>query len=134
MNPSAGIPLKKGVVMMKEQIVQKILEYLERTEDFLLEQAPEVILQALRYEQIVSVLGAVIFLLLVLGAVVVGYHFWKNPKIDQHGSKDIISSMGVMIPCIVSPLLVAQLCIYTDKLIKIYFAPKFFLLQLFLTM
>jgi len=119
---------------MQEQIVQKILEYLEQTEDFFLEQAPEVILQALRYEQIISILGAVIFLLLASGTVVVGYHFWVNPKIDQYGSRDFISSMGVMIPCIVSPLLVVQLCISIDKLIKVYFAPKFFLLQLFLTM
>ena len=133
-NHRAEIPLRKGAVKMKEQIVQTILEYLERTEDFLLEQAPEVILQALRYEQIVSVLGAVLFLLLVLGTVVVGYHFWANPKFDQHGSRDFISSIGVMVPCIVSPLLAVQLCVFGDKLIKIYFAPKFFLLQLFLTM
>lgn len=39
---------------MKEEVVEKILEYLNETQDFVLEQLPQVIQQALRYEKVAA--------------------------------------------------------------------------------
>jgi len=118
---------------MQDQIIQKILDYLEQTEDFVLEHLPDVIVQALRYERIISVLGVILLSFLFSCAVYVGYHCWTNPRLDKYGSWETISVLGVIIPCSFAPLLLVQLCFAVDKLIKIYVAPKYFLVQLFLS-
>jgi hypothetical protein len=123
-----------GCAEMKEQVVQKILEYMAQTEDFVLEQLPDVNLQALRYERITAALGSFLMAVLFFGAVFVAHYFWGNPRIDKNVSREIGSSFGVMIPCMISPVLLVQLCLFVDRLIKIYAAPKYFLVQLFLTM
>ncbi|MBX9744356.1 MAG: hypothetical protein K2X08_04000 [Chlamydiales bacterium] len=43
---------------MNDQILQKLLEYLQSTEDFIMEQIPDIVLQALKYEKISSYLSA----------------------------------------------------------------------------
>lgn len=119
---------------MQEQLIQKILDYLEQTEDFVLEQAPDVILQVLRYERITSILGAIFLCVLFFVALIAGYYFWKYPTVDKYGSRETSSVMGVMIPCVFLPFLLIQVCLTVDKLIKLYTAPKFFLIELFLSM
>ena len=119
---------------MKEQILQKLIEYIQNTGDFVLEQAPEVIQQALSYEKIAAYLITALMLLLLSTAIFAGYYFWKHPVLDACGSRNAGSFLGVLIPCTVSPLLFVQLCYSIDKLVKIYIAPKYFLIQLLMNM
>lgn len=115
---------------MKDQILQKLLDYLESTHDLVLEQVPEVILQALRYEKVSSYATAGLMLGLLAAAISLGYRFWKHPDLDRHGSRETLSFMVPMVSMIALPLFFVQLCMSVDKLIKIYLAPKYFLIQL----
>ena len=119
---------------MQEQILQKILEDLQATEDLVLEHVPEVIQQALRYEKISTFLCALLMMCLFSVAICFGYYFWKHPTLDKYDSRDMTSIMGVIMPLAFSPLFFTQFCGSVDKLVKIYTAPKYFLIQLFLHM
>lgn len=115
---------------MNDQILQKLLEYLQNTEDFVMEQIPDIVLQALKYEKISSYLSASLMMVLLTIAIVVCYYFWKHPTLDKYASRDVVSFLGVLIPGIISPILFVQLCSSIDKLVKIQLAPKYFLVQL----
>lgn len=119
---------------MKEQVVRQLLEYIENTKDFVLEQAPDVLLQALRYEKFSNFLGGLLSFALIVFTLSIAYYCWKNPALDEYDHRDFLSAMGVFIPLVISPLLFVQLLTCIDKLIKIYVAPKYFLLQLVLKM
>ena len=119
---------------MKDQILQKLLEYLQNTEDFVLEQVPELVQQALKYEKISSYLNSGLMILLLNIAIYLGYYFWKHPVLDKYGSREFGSILCTLIPCIASLLFFIQLCYSVDTLIKIYIAPKYFLICLILDM
>jgi hypothetical protein len=119
---------------MKEDIVEKLLEYLQNTQDFVLEQVPQVIQQALRYEKISAYMVAIIMSALLLAAAIIFCYFWKNPSLDVHGCRKISSVMGMYIPGAISAIVFIQLCVSIDRLIEIYIAPKYFLIQLFMNM
>jgi hypothetical protein len=116
------------------QIWQKLIEHIENTKDFVLEQAPDIIQQALKYEKISSYLTAALMLLLLCAAISIGYYFWKYPSLDKYGSRELGSFLGIFIPCIASPLFLVQFCYSIDKLVKIYLAPKYFLINLIMSM
>lgn len=115
---------------MNEQILQKLLDHLQSTDDVILEQVPEIIQQALKYEKISSYLSASLIMLLLTLVICVGYYFWKHPTLDKYGSREIGSFLGILIPCFVTPLLFVQFCYSIDKLVQIYIAPKYFLINL----
>jgi hypothetical protein len=115
---------------MNEKILQKLLDYLQNTEDFVLEEVPEIIQQALKYEKISSHLNAGLMIILLSLAITIGYHFWKYPTLDKYGSREMGSFLGAFIPLIIAPLFFVQFCYSIDKLVKIYIAPKYFLITL----
>jgi uncharacterized membrane protein YhdT len=114
---------------VKEEISQKLLEYLQNTEEFVLDQVPEVIQQVLKYEKISSYLSAGLMILLLSIAICIGFYFWRHPTLDKYGSREFLSFMPI-VSCIAIPILFVQLCYSVDKLVKIYIAPKYFLISL----
>jgi hypothetical protein len=112
------------------QTWQKLIEYIENTKDFVLEQAPDVIQQVLKYEKTSSYLTATLMLLLLCAALITGYYFWRHPALDKYGSREFGSIFGLLVPCIATPMLFIQLCCSVDRLVKIYVAPKYFLIGL----
>lgn len=116
---------------MDEQLLQKLLEWLRNTEDFVTDQLPDFIQQVLKYEKISTYLSAGLMIVLLCIAISIGYYYWKHrtPPGDNLSS-DIWSFFGIYVPCIASPILFIQLCCSIDKLVKIYIAPKYFLLNL----
>ena len=86
--------------------------------------------QALKYEIVSSYLRVVIMILLISLATCVAYYFWKNRSLDKFGSMEVSSFLGIFIPCLATPAFFLQLCYLIDKLLKIYIAPKFFLIGL----
>jgi len=71
------------------------------------------------------------FLVAALGMI---YYFWKNPALDQYGSRTIPSVLGLLIPLMVLLPLITQFFCSVDKIIKIYVAPKYFLIDLILNL
>ena len=119
---------------MKEQVWQQLVEYLQKVEDFGSEQLPELIVQVLRYERITAITTTVVTATLLALVICIGYLYWKNPKRDQYGSRPLESVFGIMFPAIFATLLLGVLGTSVNTLIKVYAAPKYFLLQLFLNM
>lgn len=114
------------------QVWQKLIEYMESTGDFLLEQAPDLIQQVLRYEKIAALVSTITAVTLLAIALSFAYYFWNYPGLDKHGSRDFPSILGLMLPLAAFlPLLILLMC-SVDKIIKICVAPKFFLIELFL--
>ena len=115
---------------MNEKISEKLLEYMQRTDDFFLEQSPALIKQALEYEKISAWLEVVIFTSLLLGAMSIAYYSWKHPSLDKYGTRETGSFLGVFMPLIFIPLVLVGIYSSIDTLIKISIAPKYFLLKL----
>jgi len=119
---------------MSEKIIEKLLEYLQGTEDFILEHAPDTIMQIFKYEKISTIYQIAILFILVISLSISGIYFYKNPYLDKYGHRELPSILIPMFCGIGCPILFLQLCIFTDKLIKIYVAPKYFLLQMVLNL
>jgi hypothetical protein len=119
---------------MNEKILQKLLDYLQNSEDFALEQIPEIVQEALKYEKVSAYLSIGLMLLLLSIAAYIGYHSWKHPTLDKYGSREIGSFLGVAIPFCTAPMLFIQFCCSVDKLIKMHLAPKYFLIELVTSM
>lgn len=117
-------------ITTKDQLWQTLIEHIENSKDFMLEQAPDFIQEALKYEKVSAFINAGIMAILFTTALGVAYYFWKYPTLDKYGSREFLSVFGVFIPLIFVVPTVAQLCISIDKLVKIYVAPKYFLINL----
>ena len=117
-----------------DNVMQKFIDYMENTKDFVLEQAPDVIQQVFRYEKISTIVSSITVGILLLIALSVAYYFWKYPTLDKYESRDLSSTFGVFFPLVAVIPLFIQLCYSIDKLIRIGVAPKYFLLQLFINM
>ena len=115
---------------MDKDVLEKALDYLKETQEFVIDQAPEVIIQILRYEKISCIFGLIfscigIFLLLSFAFYCIFF-----PKLDNNGYRDCISVMGCFIPfALITPLFVSAITL-TDRLLKIYISPKYFLIDL----
>jgi len=121
-------------IQTSTQVWQYLIEYIEHTKDFMLEQAPEVIQEVLRYEKIAASLNAITMVILLIVALGAANYFWKHPEFDKYGSRDCISTFGILIPLVAVVPCFVQLFLSIDKLIKIGVAPKYFLMSLILSM
>lgn len=115
---------------MNNEFTQKLLEYLQRTEDFALEQLPDIFLQALRYHKISAWLSIFLMIVVISGLICLMVYFCKYPTLDSYGHRDFVSFyIPFMVPFIALACFVS-LCISVDRLIKIYVAPKYYLISL----
>lgn len=120
---------------MKEEILNELLLYMNETKDFILQQSPEVIQQMFLYYKINNWIGVAFGSLLSAIALGVFIYSWIKPVYDEP-YKDL--SLLTFL-CRVASTVVLLICFVTtvesvDGLIKLYFAPKFFIIQKILTM
>jgi hypothetical protein len=115
---------------MDAQIAQKALDYLQNDDEFALKRLPIVVQQALRHEKTSSFLvGGLMLSLLIIGVRVV-YYYWCYPTLNQYGSRELDSILGIIVPSIASVFFFVQLCSAVDSLVKMYTAPKYFIMRL----
>lgn len=115
---------------IQDQVWYELIEHIENTKDFVLEQAPDIIQQALKYERFSASFNAGVMAILLAASLGTAYYFWKHPTLDKYDSRDFLSVFGVFIPLIAAVPFFAQLYISIDNLIKINIAPKYFLINL----
>lgn len=115
---------------MNEKILQQLYDYLKSSEDFVLDQVPLIVQEALKYEKISTYWSIFLMIFLISLCIIVGCYFLKNPFFDAYGSRTLGSVYGCGIPFFLIPLFFMQLCVSLDKILKIYIAPKYYLLQL----
>jgi len=119
---------------MQDNLIEKLIEYLQNSQDFLLEQMPEVIQQALTYEKMSAYFSAGLMLVLLIIGLSIAFYAWKHPKLDSYGHRSGPSLFALLVSLGFSPLFFVQICISIDKLLKIYVAPKYYLIQLFVNL
>ncbi len=118
---------------MKDQILEKLLEYLQSTQDFVLKETPEVIQEALKYHYFSNVISLIscCFGIVILSCVF--YYFYTHPNPDKYESRDMLSTMICAMSPMITLFLIVSILHYSDVLIKICYAPKYFLIELFLS-
>lgn len=119
---------------MKDQILEKLLFYLQNTGDFILEQAPDVVQQALRYEKISAYFSSAVLFALLTIALCVGIYNLKNPKLTKYDDWQFQTLISVVIPAMALAPLLFGLYAEIDKIIKLTIAPKYYLIQLFMNL
>ena len=119
---------------MKEEIIDKLLDYVKVTEDFLIEQAPEVIQQALRYETISAMFGVGLGTLALIASIGLFWYWAYNPNLDGYGDWTGPSIVRVIISGTLIIPLIGMWIPTIFELIKLLVAPKYYLIQLILEM
>lgn len=111
---------------MNEEVTKKIIEYLESTKDFFLEQAPDVIKQMIAYESFTCIFAITISGLLFLGVCIFWLYMYKNPnKKDEYCGWNCARCV---LPLALLPLFGMLVC-SIDNYVKIKMAPKYYIMQ-----
>jgi hypothetical protein len=115
---------------MDEGISTKLLEYLQRSEQFLLKECPEIIQQAYKYHYISTVYSLILFSVCTLTLVVLFFYFFNNPSFDKYGDWTMLSVLRCTICGFLTIPLFISFIEQSHKMLKIIYAPKYFLIQL----
>lgn len=119
---------------MNEKITEKLLQYLQSTEDFILEHAPDTIMQIFKYEKISTIYQLALMIVLLFIFSILGIYIYNNPSLDKYGSREAPSFLIPLICTFVSPIFFVQTCFLIDRLVKMYMAPKYFLIEMVLNL
>jgi hypothetical protein len=119
---------------MDDRLVQKALDYLEGVESFIVTEAPDVIQQTLRYALISDWIEVIGIFILMTFFISLSFYTWFFPSYDKYGYMEIQFVLGRMISSagVIFSSIAFVSCI--QHLIKLYIAPKLFLIQYFLNM
>ncbi len=115
---------------MDEKIKEELLKYLQSSKDFILEQSPDVIQQALRYHYFSSLIDTIGFFILLLVCLVISFYNYKYPELTEYGRWESSTSALVFFPGIMAFVFFMSTCSNIEKFIKITIAPKYFLITL----
>ncbi len=114
----------------KEQILQKLLQYIEKSEDFLLEQSPQVIQEMVRFKKISTILDICFFSFILLTCLFVAIWMVSQTKIKDHFVREFLFVFIPIICFAFSPFLLAQIFSSVKDLIELIVAPKSCIIQL----
>lgn len=117
---------------MDERLTEKVLEYLKDAGDFVISEAPVIVQQTLKYELISTWTGMGINFLILVICLSFLYYFMFYPKYDKYESLAFGTMMGRLVTSYISAVVFVFLIKEMDKLIKLYTAPKLFLIQYFI--
>jgi hypothetical protein len=119
---------------VKDQLLQKLLEYVEASKDFFIDQSPEVVQQIFTYHLYATwleFLGCLTFVILLLS---INLYCVFCPNLDKYGNREFISFFGSYMPFLISIPFILGSYACVDKFLKIYMAPKYFLISLIMNM
>lgn len=113
---------------MSETIEKKLLEYIEHTKDFVLEQAPELFKEILKFDTISAYLGSLVCLSVMLTGIFLSLKFYKIPceKSYDRPTLHMITWIGT---AVLLPILLIQTMSNVSDIIQIKIAPKYYLLK-----
>jgi hypothetical protein len=114
---------------MNEQLIEKLISYLEKSETFVYEQAPDFIQQLLSYEKVSSIVGTFIFSVIIIFCVCLALYHIFNPDFERNELRTMGNQMLCFMPFLVAMISLAPFCSCLSTWIKINMAPKVFLLE-----
>ena len=110
---------------MKEELLQKLTEYMTGTKDFFLENAPDFFQQMLAYEKTSTIFAITILSMLFLGCLLFSIYCFTNPCDDRYSIRELFKAFSIIGCC----AFFAALCFNIDTLIKIKIAPKYYIIS-----
>lgn len=119
---------------MNEKLIDELLNYMERTKDFITQECPELILEILKYHKILNFCNITIFLPILIISLIVFIYFWKFPYVDKYDCTSTGTLISMMISGFSSVFCFIILIQSVEALIKIYTAPKYFIIHCLLKM
>lgn len=109
---------------MNEELIKKIIEYMESSKDFIVEQAPDIIQQMLKYETFNNIFGliiAVIILFVSIGVFIYGKYSNKTDKIYFN----VYNYVSIWL--FIAAFAISAFAI--NNLVKIKISPKYFVIE-----
>lgn len=119
---------------MDESLISKAIEYLERSEKFILSETPDVIRQTLLYAKTSTIFEIFALCIAIVSCVFIVLHCYGYKSVERYDEKSFFMILGMFIPSVAIIPLCIQLCIDMQNLLKICLAPKLFLIQYFINM
>lgn len=116
---------------MDDRLTEKALEYLRNIESFVDSEAPEVIQQTLRYKTISTYCGLIFVITGIVVCLSVLFYSFYYPKYDKYDHLELISVLTRIIPISLLILFIGGFLSELDTLMKLYIAPKLFLIEYF---
>lgn len=114
---------------MDEKITQELLKYMNETKDFILQEAPDVIIQMMSYHKITAWMGLLFSVLVIMISIFIILYFCFYPSYDKYENITIITFLGRFIPISVILMFLLPVFQNVDDLIHIYIAPKHFIIK-----
>lgn len=114
---------------MNDEVIKKLLEYIDGSKDFLLEHAPQIFKEMLHFEYLMALVQTFVFSFLVGVALYIGYHCYKSKVRETYGSRPTEQIMGMIIPFTVTTFLLIGIWDGVSTAIKIKISPKYYLLE-----
>lgn len=114
---------------MNEEITKKLIEYIQMTEKFVYEQAPEIIRELLIYKYYSNLFGMIIYILLFCFFAYVFIYKYFNPEYDDSQYITSRSLMTSLISGIICIILFVSLIICFESFMQIKYAPKLYILE-----
>lgn len=117
---------------MDKEITSKIIEYVDGTKDFLLENAPSFIQEVVSYGRAKSILILGLCPLVFVLSLLICWNSSKNVKIDRYDMAE--GSTKYFISCIASGMLAVIVfiifCSCAEPSLMCWFAPKLYILRM----
>src|SRR5271169_3265720 len=113
---------------MNEKLCEQILEYMKGTGDFILKEMPEVILQAIQYHWMSNLIGFILSSIFFILGISYLFYILSHIEIDKYGSWSGFTFASCWISTAISILCFGILIGSCDTLIKISYAPKYFII------
>ncbi len=120
--------------MNQEKVIESLLTYLQKTENFLSEEIPLILIEILKYEKISSIFCILTSTFIICMGILLFFYSFKNPCFDKYEHRHIGSILGMWMSAIFVFLPLSSLYISIDKLICINVTPKYFLIKMLLSM
>ena len=115
---------------MNEKICEQILEYMKGTGDFILQEMPDVVQQTLKYHYFSSIFTLCVAIPIFIAAVFFLFFFLFNIKLDKYDNWTSMTFGCIWTSVLISILSFMFTVSAIDNLIKISYAPKYFIISL----
>lgn len=118
---------------MTDEIIKQLLEYINQSKDFVLEQAPDLINEILTYEKYSSIYQIIIF----FSVLIISLSYFYNQFPLERDKFDFVKTEYLFKACIsgfITFVCTGATISNLIKLVKIYTAPKYFLIEFILNL
>lgn len=116
---------------LSREVWQKVIEWLDSTKEFVIDQAPVLIQETLRYYHLSIIFGIVILSIIFLSSLAFFLYHFFHPIYEEYNFMSGKTIVSLLFGGLISLISFVILFCIIDDAIKIHVAPKYFLIQKF---